>query len=293
MPTYEEKQVTEIFKALSHPIRQNIILILANTQDNQGMGFTSLKQSINASVKGKTIQVGSIYHHIGLLGSLLKQSSSKTWTLSESGWFAHKILQSTQDRTEFLKEGDLNKSTPFSLVWQVLAPSTLFLYIKRSIGLFIGWLIIFFIVFAAITAEAQSVLVFLFFTPINVNKNFVISLLSIVISWIIFSLTTFLVSKTLLKEKSIRFNDLFPLMIFFGVSLLPLGIFPIINILLVLNMHLQTILSLTMAILLQIWVIVLSARAISVFYFIRLERAAIVSVVSVYVTVLLAIILGF
>jgi len=293
MPLYEEKEVTEIFKALSHPIRQQIILILANSHENQGMGFTSLKQSLNSSIKGKAIQVGSIYHHIGLLGSLLTQTSSKTWILSESGWFAHNLLQSTQDRTKFLKEGDLNKSSPVSLIWHILAPSRLFISIKKSIGLFVGWLIIFFLGFAGLTAMAHSVLVFLFFSPTNVDMDFTVSLLSILLSWLAFSIITFLVSKFLLKEKSVRIKDLFTMSIFLGVSLLPLGVFPAITVIQIIDIQSQTLLSLSLVILLQLWVIILSARAISIYFFIRLERATIVSVVSVYIMVLCGLILGF
>jgi hypothetical protein len=147
--------------------------------------------------------------------------------------------------------------------------------------------------FAGITAEAHSVLVFLFFSPINVDRNITYSLLSILISWIASPIITFIVSKFLLKDKTIQINDLLTLAIFLGVSVLPIVIFPVIASIQIINLQSQTFLSLFLVILLQLWVILLSARGISIYFFIRLERAAIVSVLSVYVMVLLALGLGF
>ncbi len=65
---------TEIFKALSHPLRQDMILILADRQID-GIGFTALQKELNRSQnRTKSVQVGTIYHHIGLLGDLVTQN---------------------------------------------------------------------------------------------------------------------------------------------------------------------------------------------------------------------------
>ncbi len=293
MPKLQDKDVTEIFKALSHPIRQQIILILANSHERQGVGFTALQSFLNSNRQAKKIQVGSIYHHIGLLGSLLTQTSEKAWILSESGWFAHNLLNSTQDKSEFLTKGDLKKSSPASYIWNILAPSSLFFFVKKSILMFIGWLILFFLLFAIVTAESQSVLVFLFFNAVNNKNDFLLSLISVLISWVVLSLVTIFIAKIHLRDKSVVFKDIIPLSTLLGISLFPLSIIPILAIFNVIDIQTENVLSLLGAIILQLWVIILSARAISVYFIIRLDRAAIVSIISVYILVLLGLLLEF
>ncbi|MHA2153783.1 MAG: hypothetical protein ACXABU_00450 [Candidatus Hodarchaeales archaeon] len=293
MPKLHDKDVTEIFKALSHPIRQQIILILAESHENQGVGFTVLQSLLNSKKSSKPIQVGSIYHHIGLLGSLLEQTPEKAWILSKSGWFAYNLLDSTQDRTEFLNKGDLKKSSPLSNIWNILAPSSLFFFVKNSLLMFIGWLILFFLLFAGVTAESESVLVFLFFNAVNSDSNYFLSLLSILFSWFVLSAVTILITKIQLREKTILFKDILSISTLLGISLLPLAIIPILAIINLINIQTENIFSLSGAILLQIWVIILSARAISVYFIVRLDRAAIVSIISVYIMVLLGLLLEF
>ena len=293
MPELHDKDVTEIFKALSHPIRQQIIIILADSHENRGIGFTVLQNTLNSKKFSKRIQVGSIYHHIGLLGSLLVQTPEKAWTLSESGWFAYNLLDSAQDRGEFLNKGDLKKSTPFSYIWNILAPSSLFFFVKKSLVMFIGWLLLFFLVFAWVTAESQSVLVFLFFNAVNSENDYILSLSSILFSWVVLSFVTIFIAKIQLREKTVLIKDIIPISTLLGISLWPLAIIPALAIFNIINLQTDNIFALLGAILLQLWVIILSARAISVYFIIRLDRAAIVSLVSVYILVLLGLLLEF
>jgi SNF family Na+-dependent transporter len=77
-----------------------------------------------------------------------------------------------------------------------------------------------------------------------------------------------------------------------GISLLPLGIFPILVLAQITSLD-QRGLPLMIAVLSQLWVIILSARGISVQFFIRMERAGIISLISIYAMVLLGLIIGF
>jgi hypothetical protein len=292
MSKQQDENLTEIFKALSHPLRQDIIHILAERQQIGGMGFTALQNELNrGSSRKKPVQVGTIYHHIGLLGDLLDQSEeSKSWTLSERGLFAFNLLTSSQDRNQFLSQGDLQQQSRFVLIFNILAPPSIFFYIKKSITLFIGWQILFFLFFAFITAQADLVLIFLFFADENPRKEILVSLASIVISWIIFTILVMLLSRQLLPTK-IKLEDVLSTTIFLGMSLLPLGIFPLLVMMKFIDIT-QPFLPLALAIILQLWVILLSARAISVQFFVRMERAGIVSLISIYIMVLLGVLLS-
>lgn len=292
MSNQHDENLTEIFKALSHPIRQDIIHILAERHQIGGMGFTALQNELNrGSSRKKPVQVGTIYHHIGLLGDLLDQSKeSKSWTLSERGLFALSLLTSSQDRNQFLSQGDLKQRSPFMSIFDILAPPSIFFFIKKSITLFIGWQILFFLLFAFITAQADLVLIFLFFADINPRKEILISLGSIVISWSVFTILVMLLSKQLLPT-NIKLDDVLTITIFLGMSLLPLGIFPLLVTIKMIDIT-QSFIPLALAIILQLWVILLSARAISVQFFVRMERAGIVSLISIYIMVLLGVLLS-
>ncbi|MHA2075881.1 MAG: hypothetical protein ACW97X_14770 [Candidatus Hodarchaeales archaeon] len=73
---------------------------------------------------------------------------------------------------------------------------------------------------------------------------------------------------------------------------MPLGIFPILVLAQITSLD-QRGLPLMIAVLSQLWVIILSARGISVQFFIRMERAGIISLISIYAMVLLGLIIGF
>ncbi|MFX0124675.1 MAG: hypothetical protein ACFFAE_13680 [Candidatus Hodarchaeota archaeon] len=293
MSKQPDENLTEIFKALSHPLRQDIIYILADRHQLDGIGFTALQNELNRrSFNKKPVQVGTIYHHIGLLGDLLNQDDqSKSWSLSERGLFAYNLLKSSQDRNQFLAQGDLKQRSPFLLIWEFLAPPSIFFFIKRSITLFIGWQILFFLLFAFITAQADLVLIFLFYSDINPKKDILISLGSIMLSWMIFTILVLLLSRQLLPKKILTLEDVMTIAVLLGMSLLPLGIFPLLVITNIIDIT-QHFTPLALAIILQLWVILLSARAISVQFFVRMERAGIVSLISIYIMVLLGVLLA-
>ncbi|MFX1282949.1 MAG: ArsR/SmtB family transcription factor [Promethearchaeota archaeon] len=293
MSKQPDENLTDIFKALSHPLRQDIISILAERQQMEGIGFTALQNELNQDQsRSKPVQVGTIYHHIGLLGDLVNQSEeSKSWILSERGWFAFNLLKSSQDRNQFLTRGDLKRASPFSIVWQIFAPPRLFFFAKKSIALFFGWQILFFLLFAFITAQADLVLIFVFYSTSNTQKDVLLSLSSIMLSWSIFTLLVLVLSKQLLRKKRLTLEDIVTIAIFLGISLLPLGLLPLLVIVNVINLT-QSFIPLALAILLQFWVIFLAARAISVQFFVRMERAGIISLISIYIMVLLGVLLS-
>ncbi|MFX0013169.1 MAG: hypothetical protein ACFFB2_05015 [Promethearchaeota archaeon] len=293
MSKQADENLTEIFKALSHPLRQDIIIILAEHQEFEDIGFTSLQNELNKSkTRNKPVQVGTIYHHINLLGDLITQDEgSKSWMLSERGWFAHNLLTSSQDRNQFITQSDFIQKYPFSLIWKILAPPRFFFFVKKSIVLFIGWQILFFLLFAFFTAQADLVLVFVFYSDVNPNKNILISLGSILLSWFVFTFLVLVLSKYLLRKKYLSLEDVMTMAVFLGVSILPLGLFPLLVVIDVFDLS-QSFLPLALAIILQLWVILLSTRAISVQFFARMERAGIVSLISIYIMVLLGILLS-
>ncbi|MHA2297574.1 MAG: hypothetical protein ACXAEU_04145 [Candidatus Hodarchaeales archaeon] len=286
-----DENLTEVFKSLSHPLRQDIINILA---DRQNIGFTALQKELNRNeATNKPVQVGSIYHHLALLGDLIiQEGNSKSWSLSERGWFAYNLLTTSKDRDQFMTRGDLARKSIFSLTWRVLAPPELFLYAKKSLVLFLGWQIIFFWLFAVVASQTDLVLIFVFFHDLNPEKDLLLSLVSILLSWLLFTVIILLLSKQFLRKRSITKEDIVTVVIFIGISMLPLVIFPLFILANLFNLS-QPYIPLTLAIILQLWVILLAARSISVQFFVRMERSGIISIISIYMMVILSLILGF
>lgn len=287
----EKLSRAELFKSLSHPIRQDIILILA---EQQKVGFTALQNELNRNYGGeKAVQVGTIYHHVKLLGNLIKHDEqSKSWILSEEGWFAYNLLTSSPERDRFLERGDLGKPSIISTLWRILAPPELFFFAKKSFLLFFGWQMIFILGFAILTANAHLVLFFVFFiSDLNPNQDILISLISIILSWLLFTVLTLILSRQLLKCK-ISLEDALAMAIFLGISILPLGLFPILILSSIFDVS-QPFIPLGLAIILQLWVILLAARGVSVQFFARGERAGIVALSAIYIMVALGLILGF
>ncbi|UCE13042.1 MAG: helix-turn-helix transcriptional regulator [Candidatus Heimdallarchaeota archaeon] len=291
MTMQEDENLTEVFKALSHPLRQDIICILAERQE---LGFTALQKELNqSSTRNKPVQVGTIYHHIGLLSNLVHQNEvSKSWTLSPRGWFAFNLMKSSQDRKEFLAHGDLGKSSLFSVILRILAPPELFFFAKKSVSLFIGWQILFFLFYAFLTAQADLVLIFVFYLNLNPEKDILISLASIVLSWGIFTGLVLILSKQFLHKSIFTPENVITTAIFLGIALLPLGVFPLLLLVNLFELD-QPIIPLVLLIALQLWVILLAARGVSVQFFIRMERAGIISLISIYIMVLFGLILGY
>jgi hypothetical protein len=290
MQVQPDEDLTETFKALSHSLRQDIILILAESY-HEGIGFTALQKELNQNIAGKKIQVGTIYHHVKLLGDLIDQTKSSKWTLTDKGWFAYNLLTSSQDRTYFIQIGEKETQSQLSFISRVLAPPEIFLYVKKAPFLYFGWQIIFFLLFGLIVTESNLVLVFVFFGVLP-EKNFLLSLGSIWISWIAFSLLTIISSKQILRRKKFTTEDIGTIMIFLGISMGPLLLFPLFISFSVINLS-QQIIPLTVVIILQLWVIILVTRGISVQFFIRMERAAIIGLTTVYLMMILGIIFGF
>ena len=73
---------------------------------------------------------------------------------------------------------------------------------------------------------------------------------------------------------------------------MPLGLFPFLVFVQILNLNTPMI-PLIVAVLLQIWVIILTARGISVQFLIRMEKSGIISLISIYIMVLIGLISGF
>ncbi|MFW9779769.1 MAG: hypothetical protein ACFFE8_13020 [Candidatus Heimdallarchaeota archaeon] len=282
-----DRDMIGVFKALSHPLRQQILLILS---DRPSIGFTDLQNELNQDRNNSAVRVGSIYHHMKLLGNLVITGGG-TWTLSAEGKFAVQLLTSSQDKSQFIKEEETHQLPFLSIILQVLAPPQIFFFARKSFILFLGWEILFLLLFSWITAQAHLVLFFVFFIDWP-EQDLALSIASVSFSWVVFTILGLLLAKSYLKRKIKLSTDLGALLINMGIALLPLIVFPLVVILGIIVPD-QPVISLTLVVILQLWVIILAARGVSVHFFVRMEQAGVLAMVAVYIMMSLGLVLGF
>ena len=75
--------MNELFTALGHPIRIEIVQIL---KKEGTAGFSQL-------VKDLDLSVGSLYYHLEVLGDLIQQTAERKYLLTEKGNVAHQLIQ--------------------------------------------------------------------------------------------------------------------------------------------------------------------------------------------------------
>ncbi|MFW9856005.1 MAG: hypothetical protein ACFFFG_13200 [Candidatus Thorarchaeota archaeon] len=282
-----DQDMTGVFKALAHPLRQQILLVLS-TQPN--IGFTDLQNQLNLDRNNSPVRVGSIYHHMKLLGNLVI-SGGGTWALSAKGKFAVQLLTSSQDKSQFIKEEESYRLPLYSIVLQILAPPQVFFLARKSFLLFLGWELLFLFVFSWITAQAHLVLFFVFFIDWP-GQDLALSSASVCLSWVLFTVLGIILAKYYLKRKIRLATDLAALFVNMGIALLPLIAFPLAVVTGIIVPD-QPVVSLTLVIILQLWVIVLAARGVSVHFFVRMEQAGVLAMVAVYIMMSLGLVLGF
>lgn len=272
-----------IFKALSHPLRRDIIIILA---ENGSMGFTELQSTLSKK-NNKKIQVGGIYHHMGLLEHLVNQDSQdRSWSLNSLGEYAYDMMDSVIPTKSKVQPKDSKIVTG---IFTIFAPKKLFEFVIKTKFLFLGWEIVFFVIFAYFCSQTKLTLVAFFFNDSNFDSDILLSFLSILISLFAFSLVVIIIIN-IMVQKSLSLDDILIIILFNGLAILPLSIFP-----LMIFLNIFTVsdnISLSIAVILQLWTIIIVARGISIQFKTSLEKGALISLISIYVMILFGLFLS-
>lgn len=269
------EELADLFKALSHPLRQAILLHIAeNGQVSSSELFDHLK-----------CQSGTLYHHLKLLTTpgLLVQEKGKSYSLSEIGWKSVHILdkelniQSSHEKvTEEEKQAInyLNKS-----MFNIIAPKRIFEKIWQDPYFFSTPIILLILLFGYLNSITNIRLMFFFFEI--QNDDFFLSTVYIVFSLISITVVPLIVGYFLYPnhwKKKIPFSA--PIMA--GIALIPLILFPIIamfDIFVIAGSHFQ----LAVTIILQSWSTIIIGRMINISFKVSWERGILVSIISIYI----------
>lgn len=113
----------EIYHAINHPIRREIVKLLAT---GGRLGATEFKEILN-------VGPGKLYYHLENLGSLIEQDKDRKYRLSEEGNEAFKLLITSETLTVKERTEAPDRLSPFLNVLQpIFLPSRLLSYLYKN-----------------------------------------------------------------------------------------------------------------------------------------------------------------
>lgn len=259
------EDLSRYYTLLRDPARRKIIEILG-TQEK--IGFKELREALG-------LGVGTVYYHLDMLSNFLTQDKQRKYRLNDRG----KMLYRT------LKEGNIPPTLEISEAFSHRLAKWLFLspvFAKTVKPLrFLPVSIAILLVGALGAAYAQLDPALFFYFP-----YFTYSFTSIMILYVFNWIGLFLFAElfTFLLYRRVG-NDL-QLFTCFGLATFPIAIFPYIY------LFISDVISQYILFILQIWSLLLVSAALCFGKGIRLDKAIVVSLTSMYLNIALLFILG-
>ncbi len=254
-----------VFKALAHKFRRKLVFFLADAP----AGFTELQE-------GMQCQTGTLYHHLRILGELVEQNSNnRQWTLTDMGWLAYRVLTTSQDDLEIPEMRKQALPALLVRVINILAPKRVFQTIENAPFHTIIEGIVLFIVFGWLLASSDLQMIVVFFDQGRMELAFAVA--AVFLGWISLALVFAIISKLMTSHPRNK-TEVVLIIAIVPFSMIPLALLPLIQIIGFDQPELVAIL----ATILQIWVLILLAHGLSVIFEIKLERALLVAIVTMY-----------
>ena len=271
-----------LYGIVSNPLRRQIVEMLG---DEGPSGFTQIRKRLN-------VPVGTLYYHFDMLSALITQDNQKRCVLTEAGRDAYQKLRST----EYVRSGELLSNSTGSQLTAVekglrmLVPASLLASLQRksTFSVFMAATILALGSLSAYLAGLETIVLF-----VNPSDQTYLLPVEFLLNWLIVFgvadfLATYLFSRkgehlTLLAASAYA---LLPLLVFEGwwevavalsLKLLGLSTFGLSRVILVL---------------LQAWSLAMLARIVSVIKGLRLDKAAIITLVLAYLSITIALLRG-
>lgn len=276
MSQINNDKTSKVYSALGHPIRKKIVEILG---EKQHVGFKDLKDAVNVSV-------GTLYFHLEALDDLIAQDENRKYVLTDKGKLALKLLGSVDEQLE-VSEGTIKKeksSTASSLVKSIIFGRPL---LERAISnpkRFIPEVAIILGFGAWLFAETKIEPVMMFYNNQPTWSSSLAVSIEFVAGWlIIFGLSevlSYIFYKRLGAEASLFVGTVFSLV----PLLIPLLVLEISN-LLNLNLRINWLWVNVILLVFQAWVLCLLSASLSLAKGLRIERAALISLIVMYLNI--------
>jgi hypothetical protein len=272
-----------LYGIVSHPLRRQIVELLG---DEGPLGFSQIKQRLN-------VKVGTLYYHFDMLAGLIAQDPQKRYILTTAGRDAYEKLRSAEyvrssnTLAQHVPAGQTSVERGFRLLVPAraivaLQSRTLLATASAVLLLGLGSLSVF---------QAHLATVFLFLDPSDENP--ILLGLGFLANWIVIFGIADLLATYLFGRKGEHLTlligttyALIPLLVFvawwdlavaFSVQAFGLTTFAISRLVLIL---------------LQAWSLAILARVVSGLKGLRLDKAAVISLVIAYLSIMVAYLRG-
>ncbi|MFQ5819887.1 MAG: winged helix-turn-helix domain-containing protein [Candidatus Heimdallarchaeota archaeon] len=276
----EEKKLAEIYSRLGHPLRQQIIKFLA---ERGKIGFTELKTKFSSE------SVGTIYHHLDSLGGLISQDAQKKYFLTPSGWVAHELITTDENKLASQAGLQITSYPRLSTVTKTILFEKVFKTVNTQAKAYLLHSIIIILLWGWVTSQTAQLEIILSFFGDSMIRPPSIIYLEAIISWIgIFFLVSFY---AWLLYRSPFWNT--RLFVAIPITLSPLLLYPAL-------LTLQNILSINLLnhffedfpliilVGLQFWVVGLLSTAIKINLALKQDKAVLISLLTLYTCLAIA-----
>lgn len=118
----QESEISRFYTVLGHPLRRNIIKTIGETGS---ASFTDLRARLNVSV-------GTLYYNIDLMEGLIAQDESKRYILAPKGKMAYQLLVESEEKLVSLGVEVERRASRVRLLNRALMMRGLFAYLYES-----------------------------------------------------------------------------------------------------------------------------------------------------------------
>ena len=272
-----------LYGIVSHPLRRRIVELLG---DEGTLGFSQIKQRLN-------VKVGTLYYHFDMLAGLIEQDPQKRYMLTSAGRDAYEKLRSAEyvQSSDILAQHVPASQTSVERVFRLLVPQIGIIALQsRTISTIAGAVLLLGLGSLSVF-QAHLATVFLFLDPSDENP--ILLGLGFLANWIVIFGIADLLATYLFGRK----GEHLTLLIGTTYALIPLLVFVAWwDLAVTFSIHafgLTTFaLSRAVLILLQAWSLAIMARIVSGLKGLRLDKAAVISLVIAYLSIMLAYLRG-
>jgi DNA-binding transcriptional ArsR family regulator len=269
----KELDLFRIYKLLDHPVRKEIIELLG---DHERLGFKEFKERLQ-------INVGSLYYHFDVLSGLIAQDENRKYILTDLGKMAYQFLTSKKGRLMELEVKEKARiisprNRIFRYAKSIFLPYGLFVNLYQSPKRHLADV-------ALILAFGSWLMIETKLEPILFFFNFGASPPEMIVARLLSGLLVIIaISEAISRIFFQRSGGNLSLLVGASFSLLPLFVFPAL--LLFENWDLIVFIDPfwtgILQFFLQAWSLCALTSAISLSKGLRIEKAAVVSLVLIY-----------
>jgi len=268
-----------LYGIMSHPMRRRVVELLG---DEGPMGFTQIKNRLD-------VRVGTLYYHFDILAGLVAQDSQKRYMLTEAGKDAYRKLRSAEyvQSTGILVDSLPSTQTGIEKGLRFLFPGRLLYSIQSMSPLVVALAAVVLGLGAFSTYQAGLETVALFLNPSSQSP--LLLGLGFLGNWLL----VYAVADGIATLVFRRNGEHLVLLLGTAYALIPLLVFvawwDLATALTLQAPGLTTIaLSRIILVLAQAWSLALLARIVSVLKGLRLDKAAVISLVIAYMSIVIA-----